>query len=96
MVFLIILGIIDILAGLAFASFELFPQSIIYFLGILMLLKGLYSYITALMGGFPFDLLGLIDIFAGISLIFLWPFNILWVPLVIKGVYSLVVGFVTK
>ncbi|MBR9682682.1 MAG: hypothetical protein GOV02_03315 [Candidatus Aenigmarchaeota archaeon] len=96
MVFLILLGIIDIIAGLALASFELFPPSIMHFLGILMLLKGLYSFITSLLGGFPFDLLGLLDILAGIALLLLLPFNILWIPLIIKGVYSIVIGFATK
>ena len=96
MVFLILLGVVDVIAALIFLSNGLFPAGIVCYVAWIMLLKGLYSFLTALLSGFPYDILGLIDIVAGLALMFSLPFSILWIPLILKGAYSMMVGSFMK
>ncbi|MFH1473824.1 MAG: hypothetical protein ABIE55_02920 [Candidatus Aenigmatarchaeota archaeon] len=84
---LAIVGLIDILAGISL----LFPNFLGFYLGIILLFKGL----TSALGGISskmFLVLGVIDMIAGLMLVFNFSLPWLWVILIIKGVYSFVIG----
>jgi hypothetical protein len=90
--FLIILSILDILAGLSL----LFPNllsAISFYLGIIVSLKGLSSLVGGIsMKEFLFVVLGFVDILVGIMLLFSFSIPWLWILPMIKGVYSFIVG----
>jgi uncharacterized membrane protein HdeD (DUF308 family) len=97
---LLILGIVDVIAGiiLTFFGLPIFPgNGIVLSLGILMLIKGIISYLMACANKFFFDVMGIMDILAGIFLLLLFYgiglffFPWLGILMVIKGIYSSVV-----
>ena len=67
--FLIILGILDIIGGILLGVSGM-PGSagnaVFFWFGIIFLLKGAYSILAAAGSGFYFDLLGIMDLIAGI------------------------------
>ncbi len=100
---LVILGILDLLAGIVIALSTVLSFSgntIVFWLAVLFLLKGFYSLITAFASGFFLDFLGFLDIIGGGFLLLAhWDISfvfVLWlgVIMVLKGIYSMVIGFV--
>ena len=100
---IVILGIIDIIAGivLTFSGLDVFHgNGIVFFLAIAMILKGAWSWLNNLMSGFKLDFMGVLDIVVGILMLltfggfFLFFFAYFGIMEVIKGVYSFVVGLV--
>lgn len=98
---IVILGILDVIAGIAVALAQLFHltgSAFALYLGVIFILKALYSILTALAAGFPFDVLGWLDLIAGIVLMLLyWGFPVsfaFWVGIImiLKGVYSILLG----
>lgn len=84
------LSIIDILAGIAIAGQMHLGWNPITWLGIIMLIKAIYSIITSIATHFYFDWIGWIDLLTGA--VILMDLAIPWfflVPLA-KGVYSLI------
>ena len=101
--FLAILGVLDILGGvlLAIAGFIPYTGSgFILTLGVVFIIKGIISYLAAAAKGFFFDLMGVLDLIAGIMLVLathdfiLFFFPYIGILLIIKGVYSFVMGLV--
>jgi uncharacterized membrane protein HdeD (DUF308 family) len=97
---LVILGIVDVIAGviLAFFGLPVFAgNSIVFGLGILMLIKGVISYLLACANRFYFDVMGILDLIAGVFLVLLFYgigfffFPYLGILVIIKGIYSSVV-----
>lgn len=100
---IIIFGLIDLIMGgalLLSSSLEMAGVGIVFTLGIVFLLKALYSIITALAGGFAFDILGWVDLAGAISLMMIfWGFSFgffFWIGVLVamKGVYSIVIGLI--
>lgn len=96
-----LLGIIDLIAGivLSLGGMPVFHGNALVFLfGVVVLAKGLYSWVAALSKKFVLDLPGILDIAAGILLIstsggfFLFFFAYFGVMEIIKGAYSFLVG----
>ena len=85
---LFILSIIDILTGVSL----MFPNFLGFYLGILVILKGLSSMLGIPTGDTGIVIMGFIDIAAGAMLLtgFIVPW--FWLIPLIKGVYSLVLG----
>ncbi|MEM7815856.1 MAG: hypothetical protein QXN71_01920 [Candidatus Aenigmatarchaeota archaeon] len=72
MPFLLILGILDLIAGISLAISGFVPLtavSLILGIGIILTFKGIISYLLAAGNGFYFDILGILDIISGIFLI---------------------------
>ena len=68
---LLLLGVLDFLAGLSLAVSGIVPMhasAFVLWVGVLVLLKGVYSYLAAVMNDFWFDVLGIIDIIVGIMM----------------------------
>jgi hypothetical protein len=88
MLMLKMLGTIDIIAGilLIFPNL-LYPLSVVF--GIVVLIKGIYSYSFTIANGSFFDMMGTIDLLAGISMILNLSIPFLWIFLFLKGTYSL-------
>lgn len=102
--FLVILGLVDIIVGIILGVsgfFDFVGISIIFIIGIIAVLKGIYSVVTALASGFYFDLLGVFDIISGILIYLAYSgivygfFVYIGIIMIIKGLYSLVMGFVS-
>jgi hypothetical protein len=86
---LLLFSAIDIAAGLSLAV----PNFLGFYLGIMMLVKGIYSFTSCLaMNDVGFTLMGLLDILAGVSLAFSFAIPWLWLIVLIKGVVSLMTG----
>jgi len=103
MVLLSVFGLVDILFGGVLAASQYFVytgSAIIVTLAAIALIKGLYSTLTAALGGFYFDLLGWLDLIVGVLLFlttlgihFQWFF---WIGIFMaaKGIYSIAIEFV--
>jgi hypothetical protein len=102
---LAILGLLDIALGSCLAAspyFSYVGSGIITTLGIIALLKGLYSTLAAAASGFYFDLPGWLDLLVGLMLLlatvnihfqwFLW----MGVFMIAKGVYSVAASMVAN
>ena len=102
MVLLLVLGLIDILGGalLALAGAGWIGGSdFLFYLGVFFFLKGVWSIISSAAASFYFDLLGIADFVAAISMffvvygmthgIFFW-FGIV---IILKGLYSVFMDF---
>lgn len=88
LIMLFLLGILDILGGI----FMFFPGSIAFFLGVLILLKGVSSMFGMLTGNLGIIIMGIIDLVTGVALVFGFFVPWLWLLVIIKGAYSLVAG----
>ena len=87
-----LLGILDLFA----AAMIFWPGlwlSILFILGVIYFIKGAMSLTGSLLGGFWFDWMGLTDLLVGISFIFMINVPFLWVPLFLKGLWSVVTGW---
>jgi hypothetical protein len=100
-----ILGIIDIVVGiiLVVGGLPIFQNhGLVITLAILMLIKGGWTWISNIAdpNGLNFDPMGILDIITGLLLVsiysgfFLFFFAYIGVILIIKGIYSFVVGVV--
>lgn len=83
-----IIGLIDIIAGITL----LFPNFLGFYIGVIMLLKSLTSIVGGLASKSAFVLLGIIDLIAGLMLVLNFSLPWVWLILVLKGIYSFVVG----
>ena len=79
------LSIIDIIAGLA----VLFSNNIFY-LGLFIFLKSLYSIILAFSQKYFFDWMGYVDFVTGLILMFSLSFSWFGILTIVKGIYSLI------
>jgi hypothetical protein len=69
---LLILGVLDLIAGAALAISGFVPLTavgLVLAIGIILTLKGVVSYLAAAGNGFYFDILGILDMIAGVFLI---------------------------
>lgn len=89
---LAILGILDVVAGISLLFLETFPTNFLFYIGLLVLLKGFYSVAASILSKCFFDFLGWIDLIVGIALIFSFSIPYLWLAPLVKGIYSVVVG----
>lgn len=81
------LGTIDIIAGVLLLFYS--PASIVHAaVGFLILAKGLYSVFAGLVAGYCWDILGWLDIIAGVSLSIGLSIPFLWVLVMLKGILS--------
>ncbi len=102
--FLIVLGVLDIIVGvlLGLATGNPFIGSgIIFAFGVIWVLKGLFSLLSSISSGFYFDVMGIMDLFTGVFLllstngIVFWFFLHLGILMVLKGLYSFVMGWIS-
>ena len=100
---LAILGVLDIIAGALLGFSGMFTYAGSFFvmvIGIILLIKGVGSYIAAAAGGFFLDFMGILDIISAIMLVLTsFGFVVFFFPyfgifMVIKGVYSIVMGLI--
>ena len=94
---LLILGLLDVVAGIALGLTRGFPMvnnPLLFYLGVFFILKGLYSLLAAAAAGYFVSVMSWFDLLAGVF--HLWantgaqyPFFLyLGVVMVIKGLYS--------
>jgi uncharacterized membrane protein HdeD (DUF308 family) len=96
---LIILGIFDIIMGVFLAlSGPMKGIDIILWLGVIVLLKGIYSMLSNFASGFLLDLMGVLDLLCGIFLVmafygFYYHFFLyVGILMFLKGLYSVIMG----
>jgi len=104
MVFVGILGILDMIFGavLAASTFaDMASNGWVLIFAIIALIKGIYSVVAAAAAGFYLDVLGWLDLLAGLLLLlaywgFAFPFFLyIGILLILKGLYSFFVGFIS-
>ena len=93
---LLILGLLDIAIGSVLVAYGAFGAGIVVAVGIIALLKGMWSIISGIASGFWLDVLGFLDLLAGISLILGFSIPYLWAFVILKGVWSMIMGLVMK
>lgn len=84
--FLAILGLMDLAGGIM-----LYFGSSNFYVGLLFLLKGLYSITMSALANFYFDFLGWVDLLAGLTFLFSLAYlsRLIGIALFLKGIYSL-------
>jgi hypothetical protein len=101
--FLAILGVLDIIGGILLGLSGFIPyigSGFVSFFGIILIMKGIISWISGAAKGFFLDFMGILDIIAGIMLILAtYGFVIFFFPyigilLLLKGIYSFVIGVI--
>ena len=85
---LIVLGIIDILAGISL----LMPNYLAFILGIVVILKGISSILSIATGNVAIAAMGVLDVIAGIMLLLSFSFPLVWILMIIKGFFTLISG----
>jgi len=85
---LAILGLFDIVVGISLA----FPNFLAFYIGVIILLKGISSIVGSFAVKYFFDVMGFIDVIAGVILVFNFSIPWFWLLPTIKGIYSLIVG----
>ena len=94
---MLFLGLLDMIASIAL--WLSLKHTAFLFLGFFLIIKGLWSYISAASARFFFDLLGICDIAAGILLVLqffgiTFPFAVyLAIIVFLKGLYSFALDF---
>lgn len=89
--FLMLLSAIDVIAGLCLlGSVKGILATVI---GIIILIKGLFSVIGGVATKHYLDWMGWIDLIAGLSLIFGFFIPYFWILPILKGTYSFLTGF---
>lgn len=103
MVFLVILGILDLIVGVLLVVSPgggLAGNGIVFIFAIIVLLKGLYSVLAAAGAGFFLDVMGWLDLITGFFLLLAnWGFAYgfflyVGIIMVLKAFYSIVVGLI--
>jgi uncharacterized membrane protein HdeD (DUF308 family) len=85
---LALLGFLDVLCGICL----LFPNPLCFYIGLIILIKGIFSIIGSFAAKYFFDFMGFIDVIAGVILLLNFSIPWFWLLPLIKGIYSLVVG----
>jgi uncharacterized membrane protein HdeD (DUF308 family) len=86
---LLALSIVDILVGITL----MFPNFLGFYLGVIVLLKGLSSMLGIPTGDIGIVIMGCIDIIAGIMLLINFSIPWFWLLPMIKGIYCLIISF---
>ncbi len=101
MIMLILLGMLDILGGgMLILQNTFLHNNFAYLMGIILLAKGVISYVSAAVKGFYLDFMGVLDAVCGLLLILLFsgikfsfsPY--IGIFLLLKGMYSSAIGLV--
>lgn len=105
MVFVAILGILDLILGAALAAStfaDMAGNGWVIIFAVIAIVKGIYSVLTAAGAGFYFDVLGWLDLLVGALLLLVnwgivFPFFLyIGILLILKGLYSFFVGMIGK
>lgn len=103
--FLFVLGILDLIAGIILGLSGFVPYTengFVFFLGLIIVIKGIVSFLMGAAKGFYLDFMGLLDIVAGAMLMIattgfmLFFFPYIGIILIFKGLYSMLIGLVKK
>jgi len=86
---LLALSIVDILVGISL----MFPNFLGFYLGIIVLLKGLSSMLGIPTGNIGIVIMGVVDIIAGIMLLTSFSIPWFWLLPLLKGIYCLIFSF---
>ncbi len=97
---LLLAALIDMIGGLFIVlSVSSFLHSLLLYLGIIVLFKGIMSLLYSIQKSFYFDFLGWVDILSGMLLLLMFiglPVSFVWifgVLLLAKGIWSLLFVF---
>ncbi len=100
---LAVLGLFDIAVGVVLAVSQLLEfagNGTLFIVALLMLLKGLFSVLTAAGSGFYLDVLGWLDLIAAVSMFLIYLglvhefFLYFGLLMIVKGLYSFGMGLV--
>ena len=92
---LLVLAIIDILSGLLLYFHPSFLVRPFFYLGVICLTKGGWSVISSFLQRFYFDILGLLDMIAGLFLVLLYQnisfpfFSVFGIMIILKGLWTM-------
>jgi hypothetical protein len=94
MVVVALLGIADLLAAWLVTDPTVFVD-LAFVLGIFHLIKGISSIVGSVIFGISplWIWMDLTDLLTGLTLLFFWQLPWLWIPLVLKGTWSLFIGW---
>lgn len=105
LMFLVVLGLIDIIIGIVLALsgvVKFTGSSLVFYIAVIAIIKGIYSILAAMAGRFYFDFLGVLDLLSGIFLYFATTGTVLsfflyvGIIMIIKGFYSTIMGMVGR
>lgn len=100
---LAVLGVLDLICGALLGLSGLIGyvgSGFVSTLAIIMIIKGIISYVSGAASGFFLDFMGVLDMIAGVMLMLAtWGFVLFFFPyfgllLLLKGVYSIIIGII--
>lgn len=91
-IFLFPFALADLIGALLLVYPGVFGR-LAFYIGLILLVKGAVSFLGSFLTGFFFEFMGALDIIAGICILLGWKVPILWVLLLIKGLWSFVFVF---
>lgn len=87
-----ILGILDIFIGIFILEIKMIPYNILFYLGVIMLIKALLSIGGSFAARYWWDWMGFSDIISAIILLTGFAIPYFWIIMILKGSYSVVMG----
>jgi hypothetical protein len=91
MVVLMIMGLFELFVVTQF-FWLILPPDWVFYVGMYYFFKGGSSILGGFAFGIPFDILGIIDVLVACYFIFGWNIPYVWFFLLLKGLYSTVIG----
>jgi hypothetical protein len=98
---LAVLGILDLIGGILLGISGFVPYTgsdFVSAIGVILILKGIISYLSGAAKGFYLDFMGVLDAIAGIMLVLaatgfvVFFFTYIGILLALKGIYSVIMG----
>ena len=86
--FLLVLGLLDVVAGLTILFPEFFSQ-IAFYVAVITLLKGIFSFGSSALNNYWLDWMGTVDILTGIVILTGFSIPYFWVLPILKGLYTI-------
>ena len=96
---LLLIGLVDIFGGLLLVFNPVFLHNLLFYFGVIILLKGLWSIVSSAVAHFYFDLFGWIDMVASVLLLIAYfdsPLSFAGfagIVILLKGLWSILFVF---
>jgi hypothetical protein len=85
-------GMFDMVVGGSLLFADSLSATVLFWIGALVLIKGLTSVGGAALQKYFLDWMGWLDIIAGVALLLHWSVPLLWIIIIAKGLWSFFAG----
>lgn len=89
---LLVLGILDFIVGASILEMNSIPYNILFYLGVAVLIKALFSIGGSFAARYWFDVMGFLDLISAIVLLTGFSIPFFWALMMLKGGYCILMG----